>query len=273
LYKFIGGKPDLSKFPSEARGFGIKPEKLPDFLSSFLKPHDTVPSGNLAYYHFLDNHGPALVVLNEPKDNLHAQVLTGIYIGPYKSTVFMNNPDQDFAKADLSASGPFLQIERSIMNRYGGTSFEEWEETWPKDEDEDDAAQTVPAHGSPNTSPAVSRQSSLQPSPRRSPPASPQHSPVVSRRGSTSNVNSPPPEPTSARLAGPTLSSIDWSALKMQLERELPGSASSKKHRKYLEAMEEQCLFRQHRPMELSVFQTKLMKEKGVASLWTLRDW
>jgi hypothetical protein len=59
----------------------------------------------------------------------------------------------------------------------------------------------------------------------------------------------------------------------MQLARSISSSASAAKRRKYLADMEEQCLFREHRPMDLGIFQTKLLKEKGIPSLSTLRGW
>lgn len=261
LYGFIESALPVEEFSSELRGSGIEPHELPGFLSKFLEPHETVPPDGLAYYHFLDKHGPALVVLNELKDILHAQVLTGVYNAPLKTTVFVNNPDQNFVRADLSASGPFLQIERSIIERYQGISFEVWESTWPQPAEEESATPALFAV-------APSNQSS-----RQSPLASPQLSPVVPRQRSNSNSNSPPPVRAATHLPGPVQPSVDWVAFKMQLERSIPSSASANKRRRYLMDMEEQYLFREHRPLELSMFQARLMREKGVPPLWTLRAW
>jgi hypothetical protein len=295
LYKFVGGTLRLDKSFNDQRTLGFKPESLGEVLPQYLKPHATPPSSKLGYHRFLALNGPALVVLSESRAILHAQVLVGM-IG---QQVLLNNPDRNFLTADLSASGPFIEIEKSIVERYGGKSFEQWQGT--QADNNNNSAPLAALHISPQISPVPSPPpsqiaspvvlrharpgtpmlplSSLeQQSPFHTPPASPPRSRSPSLDESKSIVSShvspaisPPASPSPLRRrGGPSLPDSDLGMLRAELERTL-GRTGGNVKRKYIQSMEDQALFRKHRSMELTKFQYRMLNEKGLAPLWTLR--
>ncbi|MET3663476.1 papain-like cysteine protease family protein [Caulobacter sp. 1776] len=280
MLKFNKAELKDDRLSHEGRRFGVNDQQLAEILSPYLNRHNETFNTETRVYEFLREHGPAVLVLNEGVMINHVQVLTGRWRG----TVFLNNPDNDFSKADLSASGPFNLIETSIKHRYGGLSFQEWRD-WIADQVSDEAT-PIAAYGlSPADSPISSGRAS--PVAPRSRPGSPQLSPRVSPPGSpvaTSPLRfgSPPGSPrlsprggspngsgASTPTQGPANPGFDVLELRRMLERQLPNSGREEKLR-YIADMEEQILFRQHRPMPFQTFRELLMVDSGV---WTLKDW
>lgn len=277
LYKFNAQKIDTSGMAETTKQFGVSISKIDSFLSKYLKPQKDDFTIGRNIYSLLQKFGPALVVLTERKDILHAQILTG----RRDANVYLNNPDNNFATAEMGASGQFTLIEQNIVNRYGGMSFDSW-------------LQSNAVAVNPSTNPALASNRTQYSSPPRSrsnsndhiefaevliggpglvqpprlpavgsPPGSAPGSPVTrSRSASFEDERAPSP--------GPRRESLDFTALRLELERLNPNVEAAQK-KKYIEDMEKQLQFRKHRVMSIDMFKTKLATE--FISVWTLKDW
>ncbi|MEO1016087.1 MAG: papain-like cysteine protease family protein [Pseudomonadota bacterium] len=285
----VNGTFDTSDYSGFSRDFGAQFKQMDELLKKSLKPHKIDVTSADQIYHFLQKNGPALVVLMENGEILHAQILTGRYRGD----VFLNNPDNDFAKADLSASGEFLKIEKSIQDRYGGISYEEWQREWQESADE--TPKPLDFGMSPETSPQPLRKDlSFATISRGQAPNSPTGSPPPVRSSSTapqmfsgfslpegSPMSSPPRSPVLNRNSGssspvkkPSIPSNEMAQLMAALNKAKGfGESGSEQRRAYIADMEEQFLYRQHRPMRFSEFKGRLVSSAEGATLWTWPDW
>lgn len=298
LYNFDVRKIDTSGMTDSTSKFGVSTSNIDSFLAKYLKPQKGDFTTGRNIYTLLAKSGPALVVLTEQKDILHAQILTG----RRDANVFLNNPDNNFATAEMGASGQFTLIEQSFVNRYGGTTYDSWLKS--------NAATANPSTGPAaasnrpqNTSPPRSRSGSqdsiefaevqiggpgLAPPSRSpaggSPPGSRPGSPALVYEGSFADRSPPgsaPGSPASRSRSsslgdeqppslGPRRESLDLTAVRLEFERLNPNTDAVQK-RKYIEEMEKQLQFRKHRVMSIDTFKAKLAT--GFTSVWTLKDW